>query len=437
MKKNLQLLINTIAILTLLIPFSCKKDLAVKTIVPPTVSATTLKNKYFVPLDIASAVATQVTNSHLVSTIIAKQTVRFTPGLSTKQILDSLAVPDNANPSYYIFNYVGGGFAIISADKRVEPVLSFSDNGYFPHSGKLPRGLVNWLAVIHKNMQLLRKDTILKAPVGVANLWTELRQESKTRNRLIDVAQQPPPPCQPTYSSYTVGPLLQTTWGQGQPYNYLCPVGSYDGGHWATGCVATAMAQVMYYWKYPASYNWNLMPLSYNAFGVSYPGNRDVSQLMLDIGTSVKMTYGNGGSYPQWWGFVQFGPINCSDALKDSFGFHSSSDATYNYLNVVSNLNVGEPVILGATEDNTTILFWSFGADGHAWVCDGYQQVNTTWCPSGDSPGGGEGFLYLHMNWGWDGLSNDWFDFDYWSVFDGTTQKYWVHNQIMSYNIHP
>lgn len=45
--------------------------------------------------------------------------------------------------------------------------------------------------------------------------------------------------------------------------------------------------------------------------------------------------------------------------------------------------------------------------------------------------------INLHMNWGWDGLSNDWFDFDYWSVFNGTTQKYWVHNQIMSYNIHP
>ena len=85
-----------------------------------------------------------------------------------------------------------------------------------------------------------------------------------------------------------------------------------------------------------------------------------------------------------------------------------------------------------------TFLFWNWGTNGHEWVCDGYQQIYETWCPSDDTPGGGEGFLYLHMNWGWDGTGNDlWQDFNQWIVFDGQTTDNWQYNQEMTYNIHP
>jgi len=80
--------------------------------------------------------------------------------------------------------------------------------------------------------------------------------------------------------------------------------------------------------------------------------------------------------------------------------------------------------------------------DGHEWVCDGYQQVNYTWCPSNGSPGGGEGYLYLHMNWGWNesfnpNNSNGYYDFNYWSVLNGTVTENLLYNQSMTYNIHP
>ncbi|MFI5139318.1 MAG: C10 family peptidase [Sphingobacteriales bacterium] len=449
MKKNLFLSATALLLLTLL--FSCKKESAVKN--PVTLMQNTgvmPADSNFVPFAVAASAAKQVNHSHLVSDIIAKKVNqqainhsginRSVFNLSGKQILDSLAVPDNINPSYYIFNYVGGGYVIMPADKRVEPVLSYSNDGYFPHSGTLPAGLVNWLSVNHKNMQILRKDTTLKQPARVARLWSEFETANTGIIRagaIIRKALPPPPPCQDTWSSYTVGPLLKTTWGQGQPYNYLCPAGAYSNGHTPTGCVATAMAQLMYYWKAPARYNWSIMPLTTNYNLITYPGNQDVAQLMLDIGTSVSMLYHDSGSYPAPFNLVppRIGPITSSAALKNNFGYRSATDASYNYLNVISNLDAGEPVLLGGTNDNTTILFWSFGADGHEWVCDGYQQINFIGCPG--EPVLGESWLYLDMNWGWDGLSNAWYDFNYWSVFDGTSQKNWQYNQVMSYNIHP
>lgn len=184
--------------------------------------------------------------------------------------MDTLAVPDAINPSYYIFNYVGGGFVIVPADKRVEPIMAYSDRGYFIKSGKLPSGLISWLSLNHKNMQLLRKNSTLKAPVQVTKHWSEFQLTYDNGNpgspRILQLLPTPPP-CQDETYITLVGPLLQTQWGQGYPYNALCPAGSYSNYHTPTGCVATAMAQVMYYWQYPSSYNWSIMPLDYTNNG--------------------------------------------------------------------------------------------------------------------------------------------------------------------------
>ncbi len=442
MKKILflkQLLACTFILLLLV--FSCKKDSLQTKINTNVADVKPTIDSNFVTLTTATMAAIKIQNSHLVSDIIKKKKVNSAGEVLSKQILDSLAVPDNINPSYYIFNYAGGGFAIISADKRVKPILAYSDNGYFPHSGKLPMGLLNWLIVDHKNMQLLKKNPQLKAPSGIAALWKEITtaNTSDSGGKVTDKLAPPPPPCQSTWTTYTVGPFVQTEWGQDYPYNALCPAGNYSNGHMPTGCVATAIAQIMYYWQYPSRYNWSIMPIN-NFTATSSASNQAVAQLMVDIGTAEDMVYKVDGSYPSTYSIIppRVGAIAPGSALKNSFGYSSATDDSYNYLNVVSSLNAHEPVLLGGTEDNTTILFWSFGEDGHSWVCDGYQQVTDTWCPSPGDPGGSIGYLYLHMNWGWDGLSDDtWQDFDYWSVFDGSGQKYWTHNQDMTYNIHP
>jgi hypothetical protein len=357
-------------------------------------------------------------------------------------------VPDNVNPSYYIFNYVGGGFVIMPADKRVEPIFAYSNNGYFPHSGTLPSGLGNWLSVNHKNMQLLRKDTTLKVTPGVAKLWAELATSNSvnTGNKVINVTQPPPPPpssCQPTYSIQTVGPLLQTAWAQGYPYDLLCPPGAYyyslNQSQSPAGCVATAMAQVMYYWKAPTYFNWSAMPLTSISPGDA-TGNNAVAGLMSSVGLSVNMAYGATESDPSN-GFLDPG-ISCTFAFKNEYHYSSSTEGSYDYLSVLNNLNASEPVLLSASTDNHTFLFWNWYYLGHEWVCDGYQQIYTTWCPSGDSPGGGEGFLYLHMNWGWNELNvpydvDGWFPFDQWDVDSYGDQENYQYNQSMTYNIHP
>ncbi len=417
--------------LALMTFFSCKKDLSVKN--PVSLSANTTaapKDSNFVSFAIAAKAAKQVNNSHLVSGIITKKIIQSTGGLSGRPILDSLAVPDNVNPSFYIFNYVGGGYAIMPADKRVEPILSYSNNGYFPHSGALPWGLANWLSLNHKNMQLLRKNTTLKVPPGVAMLWNELAVVDSGRTKAVNQALPPPPPCEPTYSSQTVGPLLSTTWGQGAPYNYLCPLGNPQilDGYMVTGCVATAMAQVMYYWKTPTTYNWSLMPLSYNDNGINYTGNRDVAQLMVDIGKSVNMQYTDTASSPYISPWPFYSTISCTWAFKRAFNYSSSAEGSYDYLNVIGNLNAGEPVLLSGDAAN---------AGGHEWVCDGWEQENYNWCPSNGSPGGGESWLYLDMNWGWDGLSNGWYYFNQWIVTAGTNTYNWQYSPSMTYNIHP
>lgn len=396
----------------------------------------------FVPLSIASMAAKEINKSQLVSDIIAKKNhqpvatpltiARSILNLPPKQILDSVAVPNNVNPSYYIFNYVGGGFVIIPADKRVKPVMSYSDNGYLPYSGKLPSGLIKWLSVNDKNMQRLRKDTSLKQTSGTAAFWADFTSASAAMNRSLVINRQvyQPPTCQPSTTVQTVGPLLQTAWAQGYPYNLLCPAAanpntsySFGFGIDPTGCVATAMAQVMYYWKYPANYNWAVMPLTSSYTGSS-ASNVAVAQLMRDAGTSVSMVYGDQASSPN----ANYN-ITCTMAFKAAFHYSSSAEANFNaqsYPTVISNINAGEPLLFSG-DTNT---------DGHEWVCDGYEQVTIVTCPVG-----GETDLYFHMNWGWNEVGvtdvDGWYDYDLWSVYNGPVLETYQYNQAMTYNIHP
>jgi hypothetical protein len=446
MKKTCSLAHCALALAILMMAFSCKKDAISKKLPSPKTSAVSAQtDSNFVSLDMAVAAAKQAPNSHITSSILKGETVDATTGEQLKEVLDYTAYPNSTNPSLYIINYKGGGFVVIPADKRVEPVLAFSDKGYFPVSAQLPDGVSNWLNVGDKNMQLLRKNTTLHSPTMVKNLWTELKVPVLNNSgKTIDVAQPPPPPCEPTYSSQQVGPLLQTAWAQGIPYNQNAniPLGNYfyGSGRDPVGCVATAMAQVMYYWKYPASYNWSIMPLTSTAGTYTAAGETEISRLMYNVGSSVHMTYAPGGSSPasSWADLV---PNYTAVGLEGSFGYSSATGSSYNnstsYFTVLSNLNSNYPVILaGATS-----------TEGHEWVCDGYWDLTSTWCPSNGNPGGGESVLYFDMNWGWNEAQvpgynpvpnvDGWFDFNYWSVLNINIQEVYSNQLYFTYNIHP
>lgn len=128
-----------------------------------------------------------------------------------------------------------------------------------------------------------------------------------------------------------------------------------------------------------------------------------------------------------------------STGFKNSrFQYASATHTQYNYLDVVGNLNVGQPVMLGGFRDRTNRflgLYYTFDG-GHAWVCDDYQQTNYV----------GYSFLMFHMNWGWHerftisgngsgGDYNGWYQYNNWNI-PGLNRNYqYANDEIV--NIHP
>ncbi len=207
-------------------------------------------------------------------------------------------------------------------------------------------------------------------------------------------------------STTSVSPLLTTTWNQSPYYNDYCPGGS------VTGCVATAMAQIMKYWNYPAtgtgsySYsdppygtlsfnfdstiNWSVMP---NSLSSSTPTNETdaVAILMYQLGVSVAMEYSPSGSGAYVLQTEDPGGPCAQYSYVNYFGYNSS---TLQGL-VQANYTTGswDSIINVELDNSRPVEYVGFGADGgHTWVVDGYNSSG----------------LY-DMNWGWGGLDDGYY----------------------------
>ena len=204
-----------------------------------------------------------------------------------------------------------------------------------------------------------------------------------------------------------IAPLVSTTWNQGAPYNNLCPV--YSGSNRsATGCVATAMAQVMNCHQWPQSattaipgyttesygidltaglpavtFDWANMQDSYSSSATGTAADA-VATLMQYCGYSVEMDYGpESGSNTDM----------VAAALKAYFDYNATtqfvSRSMYTYAKwtalIYHELANGRPVVYGGMSSG----------GGHEFVCDGYKYENNT--------------DFFHINWGWGGLSDNYF----------------------------
>ncbi|MEM6829077.1 MAG: C10 family peptidase, partial [Bacteroidota bacterium] len=272
-----------------------------------------------------------------------------------------------------------------------------------------PNGLVEWLVNSKDFIKHVRQNTREQTP-QVARAW-----------RLCDIQQRltgrPPDPCddgngggcQNQYT--TIGPLLSTVWGQWGVYNDLAPDLDCGGdGRAPTGCVATAMAQIMKFHEFPNRYNWDNMP--------DLSGTMETARLMRDAGDAVNMDWGCNGSGADTRGEV-------ASSFVHDFGYSSASYADFNRETVKQQLRWNRPVILRGGRKSG---WWIFGtyADGHAWVCDGYRS--SFFCETGT------GYLYLHMNWGWSSTQlNGWFAFNNWNPSNHTFN----YKRGMVYNIRP
>ncbi len=313
------------------------------------------------------------------------------------------------NPSFYIINYSNGGFAIVSADKRLEPILAFSEtNSFNVTSSSVPSGLIAWMSNIDDAVISLRKSS---ASVD-KNKAEHNRSLWKSGQKLSFDPDNPPLPesnCtqEGAVSSEYIqtGPLTSTTWGQTGGYNANSPdKGCQNGRLPPTGCVATAMAQIMRFHQKPSSYNWSSM-LNNNP-------TSETARLMRDAGSSVDMDYGCDGSSAK--------TSKAATALVNNFGYTSAQFSDYNHNTVVSEIKANRPVILSGGKNSG---WWIFGiyTDGHAWVCDGLMEVKHYKCaklytPMSPNPilmkQQTSSSLFLHMNWGWSGAFDGYFAYN-------------------------
>ena len=293
---------------------------------------------------------------------------------------------------FYVLNAGTGGFVIVAGDDNVSPILGYSDECTFDPN-KIPLNVAKWLEGYKTEIRnVIDKD--IQANREITDEWRQL----KSANILA------------TGATASVNPLIKTKWDQGKYYNSLCPDDSY------TGCVATAMAQIMKYWNYPAtgsgfhsynhsnygtlsanfggtSYQWSSMPNSVNS------SNNAVATLMYQVGVSVDMDYSPEGSSAYVTSYEN--SEDCSEyALKTYFGYENTLKGVFKddftqseWINLLKKeFDAGRP-----------ILYAGYGTDGgHCFVADGYDNNN-----------------YIHFNWGWSGDYDGYFRIDALSP-DGT-----------------
>ena len=156
-----------------------------------------------------------------------------------------------ANRADFSNFYVFGGencFVIVSADDCVKPILGYSDENPFG-TDAMPENVFSWLKDYDNQIQIAA-DSKLAASEEIRSEWQNLKDGKSPA----------------TKTTVIVGPLIQTAWGQGTPYNSLCPSGSL------TGCVATAMSQILKYWAKPAKGSGchSYVPLDHPEYGEQF-----------------------------------------------------------------------------------------------------------------------------------------------------------------------
>ncbi|MDE6703286.1 MAG: C10 family peptidase, partial [Muribaculaceae bacterium] len=265
------------------------------------------------------------------------------------------------------------GFIVLPANDAAPALLAYSDSDSFDVEGN--PGLKYWMEFY--NNELANLDSIGAKPMS---------QEANTH-----------------ISRPEIEPLITTEWNQEAPYNEMCP--KVDGRETVTGCVATAMAQILKYHNYPAHgkgshsyfwrpgeeelsfdyentpFQWQLMTDRYDSKSTTEERHA-VAELMLACGVSVDMHYEPGGSGAA--------TTLMGESLIDIFGYSPSlwmpNRAFYGY-------DEWEEMIYADLAQGLPVLYSGAGtAGGHQFICDGY---------------GSDGFF--HFNWGWGGLSNGYF----------------------------
>ena len=283
----------------------------------------------------------------------------------------------------HVFNLADGGFVIISGDDQTVDVLGYARKGRFDYD-RLPCNMKAFIDGYAEQIRLIRQHGGVRKTPFVA-------------------------------SHATIAPMLSCQWHQHSPFNDECP-DFFGKGKCVTGCVAVALAQILYHHRskavsdvtlaeitaYDCKTNWKIngvekgrlhvnavpagSPIGWENMLDRYDGaasdasKQAVAQLLRYCGAGLRMEYGPEGS--------SAADISAAVVAKKYFGFRR--DATFLYHDdmtdeewdntVYGELAAGRPVLMGGSNGNNS---------GHAFVCDGYDASTAMY----------------HFNWGWDDLN--------------------------------
>lgn len=332
-------------------------------------------------LAVLSATATPLTPEEALSRALGSTAAKRAPAMNRElSLATTVTAPDTDEAAVYVFSS-GDGYVVLSADSQAPAVLGYSDSerGFDPDN--ISPAMSWWLSQYAGEIGALR------------HVSNTVRMPMKAPSRADD-----------DYAP--IAPLLTTTWNQDAPFNNMCPK---DGSRrTVTGCVATAMAQVVKHHNWPpkgvgsnsytssqfmknpqtvsfdfgnTTFDWDNMIDNYSGSYTTAQADA-VATLMLALGVASEMQYG-----------VDASGINESNMGRGLIKYMRYDKGMrwemrqFHYLPewiklVYDELAAGRPVSYGGMSP----------AGGHEFVCDGYQ---------------GDG--YFHFNWGWGGMSDGYF----------------------------
>lgn len=286
--------------------------------------------------------------------------------------------------TFYVFNREdAAGFVVVAGDDAAYPILGYGMQHSF-ETEDMPANLRGWFQSYQRQIDWLREH---KPAVSqrAADAWNQLRQGGM---RLDANAVQ----------------LTTVLWDQMTPYNNLCPV--VNNQRTPTGCVATSTAIAMQYHKWPdvgegshsytsqtynlslsatfnTPYQWNNMPSTYTAGQYTTEQAQNVATLMRDVGVMSDMNYAPGNSGALTLTAAQ-GLVNYMKYDKSLHVLQRENYATDEWEAIIKGeLNENRPVVYGGENDQK---------EGHQFIIDGYNAAD-----------------YYHVNWGWSGLANGYY----------------------------
>jgi len=325
--------------------------------------------------------------------IAAQQFLATQVGVKANKLRLHKELTQDNKTSLYIFNWNQNeqkAFVLVAADDIARPILGYSSADTFDYANA-PEHVIAWLSDYEKSI-LWGIQNHIAATEDIKLAWDQLRQNKDLIGKRRG----------------SVAPILKSKWNQLPYFNDMCPL---DGSKRSVaGCVATAMAQVIHHWQYPtkgsgfhsynhsklgtisanfgnSTYNYSNMPNTVNA------KNSDVALLNFHCGVAVEMNYSatSSGAYV----INSASPVtHCAEyAIKKYFNYPSTVNGQErdNFTT-----NAWKSKVNSDIDNGRPIIYAGFGTGGgHAFVFDGYDNSGK-----------------YHVNWGWGGAYNGYFEMD-------------------------